>query len=328
MIGLSIGLSRQQRAGVTLSPPTVTSPGTISSSYSGYPGAAHTVSGYTSDDPGAVFTFQWQDDGVNISGATSATATSAQTTGRSGALTCVVTATNDDGSDSDSTPAVTLTTKSVPTVVSVGNASLGVAGIVVNQAANKQAGDRRLVLVETANQTVATPSGFAALTHANDGTGTGGDDTSSRLSAFFATSAGSGTDTDASAADPGDHWLARELAVRGVTTIIRLGGVCDSVAASPFSWPSGLETPVDNCLIVLGATYTEDGTSALFGSVTAAALTNQATQVNAGSTQGNGGGLAIVTGTAATAGALGSMTGTTARTLPQNFARVVYAVIP
>jgi hypothetical protein len=325
MIGLSIGLglSRPAAAGEPLDLPTITDAGTISSSYSGHPGAAY--SGTEATAEGADSTaYQWQIGGVDIATATNQNITQALTTGLSGVLRRKFTATNGDGDTVAYSNTITLTTRSLPTFVNNGAASVGTGAITVAQPASKQAGDLRFIVVESDNTTVATPSGFDALTHADDGFGTPADAAATRISSFWDVSAG--TDSDATMADPGDHFNAREMAFRGGVSIVRLGGSAAVVAATPITWPV-VSTPVDNCMVVLVATYAQDASTAVWGTPTVAALANVAVVLNAGTVQGNGGGLAYLYGEKAAAGSLGSLTASTSRA-PDTFALAVYAVIP
>jgi hypothetical protein len=80
-------------------------------------------------------------------------------------------------------------------------------------------------------------------------------------------------------------------------------------------------------MVVLVATYAQDASTAVWGTPTVAALANVAVVLNAGTVQGNGGGLAYLYGEKAAAGSLGSLTASTSRA-PDTFALAVYAVIP
>jgi hypothetical protein len=324
MIGLSIGLGMARAASGEAAPsgPEITDTGTITATYLGYPGAAHSCSVAVSAEADTL-AYQWQDDGVDIAGATSQNITSAQTTGRSGALRRKVTASNEDGDTVAYTDAITLTTRSLPTVVGSGGTTSGTGTIQPALHASTTTGDLISCHAETANQAL-TMSTYTSIADAEDGSGTGGD-VAATMAACLWKIAGA-AEAPGTTNDPGDHVMSKTLSFRGAVSMIRLDGEAGAVAASPITWPT-IVTPVDNCIVVVVATYAQDANTPVWGTPTFASLANVANHLNGGQLQGNGGGLAISTGEKAVAGDLGAFSATTSRA-PDTFARVAYAVIP
>ena len=79
----------------------------------------------------------------------------------------------------------------------------------------------------------------------------------------------------------------------------------------PLSAP-GATTTIHDCLVVITAARGDDNAGAAFSSWTNSDLANLTEQFDDGTTQGNGGGLAVVTGEKATAGSYGATTATLA----------------
>src|SRR4030042_5105947 len=113
--------------------------------------------------------------------------------------------------------------------------------------------------------------------------------------------------------DPGDHVYGRILTFRGVTATgdpwdVTAGGT--KAAASTTTTFGAVNTSIDNALIVLPASRENDSSSAAWSGWTNANLSGLTERSDGGTTSGNGGGLGIATGLKATAGVIGSSTGT------------------
>jgi hypothetical protein len=242
-----------------------------------------------------------------------------------GSLTCTITATNAQGSASDTTPAMAI--DPTPVVVGVGGAISSISAVSVVWPTHK-AGDIGLLLAETANEAVATGTGFTALTAVSIGVAAATD--AVRLSMQWKRAA-SGAEPDVALADPGDHILARIVTVRGCpsgsTPVSILASQTLSVAASPMSWINAT-TAVDNTLVGLAAAHPEDSAAPGFAGFVNAGLPGFVEQLDAGTASGNGGGLFLGTARKATAGAIGVSTSTTTRTLPINIAQAVLGFVP
>ncbi|MGK2899207.1 MAG: hypothetical protein ACSLE9_11045, partial [Burkholderiaceae bacterium] len=172
-------------------------------------------------------------------------------------------------------------------------------------------GDYALLCVESANQAIAAPSGWAELTGSPQGTGTAAAAGGVRL-AVFGKFAASASEADVSVADTGNHTTAIITVYRGVdsTTPVHITAGSVQAATTAMSWPS-VTTTLNDCLIVLACAQDTDAAS----TATCAGYTNAAlgslTEVHDQTvTSGAGGGLVIATGTKATAGATGATTAT------------------
>jgi len=175
------------------------------------------------------------------------------------------------------------------------------------------AGDVALLFVESENQTItlSTPAGFTEITP-SQGTGTPAAAGAVKLSVFWnrATSSAMANPT---VADPGDHVYARILTFRG---IIDTGDPYEVVAGSVKSTASTtttfdtVTTSTANDLIVLASAWDTDSLVGPFRGYVNSNLTSIAKAVDAGTTNGDGGGIAVATGTKATIGATGTTAGT------------------
>jgi hypothetical protein len=242
-----------------------------------------------------------------------------------GSCACTVTGTNAAGSTSATTPAVTV--DPTPVVIAVGAAAAGLGAVSVVWPTHKT-NDIGMLLSETANEAVATGTGFTALSPV--GTGTAAATDAVRLSMQWkrATSA---AEPDVAIADAGDHVLCRIITVRGCPTgstpVSVLASQTLSVAASPMSWIDAT-TAVDNTLVGLALAHPEDTAAAGFAGFVNASLSGFIEQTDAGTALGNGGGLFLGTAKKATAGAIGVSTSTTTRTLPLNIAQAILGFVP
>lgn len=178
------------------------------------------------------------------------------------------------------------------------------------------ADDIGILLVQTSNEAVATPSGWTACPDSPQGAGTAAVAGSTRISAFWkrATSA---AEADASVADAGDHIRARILAFRGCETS---GSPFDTSAGSALgtadtavSIPGGTTTGIERLILAIVANGTDGGgNQTTAGGWANSDLTNL-TRISTGqSITGLGGGWDAATGEKATAGAFGATTTTLA----------------
>lgn len=170
------------------------------------------------------------------------------------------------------------------------------------------AGDIALLFVECQGgdtASLSTANGFAQVTNSPQSTGSAG--TGSKLSVWWCRA------TSSSMASPimtaaSNHQYGVILTFRGCASSgnpinISSGGV--KASASTTTTTSGVTTTADACLIVEAITKDLDSASAFASAQTNAALTGIAERFDAGTISGNGGGIAVHTGTKATAGATG-----------------------
>lgn len=183
------------------------------------------------------------------------------------------------------------------------------------------AGDVALAFIETANQPVAAPDGWAEVTNSPQGTGTAGTTTATACQVFWRRAA-SAAESDAVFADAGDHQIGRIItfancASTGDPWDVTLGEV-KAVASTAVS-VSGPTTTVDNtlCVVVVSTGLDANNFGSEFSSWANANLVGfTEMSVYIVSTPGNGGGHGIAVGVKATAGAVG----TTTATLTNSFA--------
>lgn len=171
--------------------------------------------------------------------------------------------------------------------------------------------DVALLFVESAGGqaiTLSTPAGFVEVTGSPQATGAGTAGT--RLAVFWARATSTAMPAP-TVADPGDHVYAQILTFRGVNTTgdpwdVSGGGI--KAAASATVTLASITTTVADTLVVQAVSRDTDSAAAAFSSQTNVNLAGLAERVDAGTTQGNGGGFSVWDGYKASAGATGSTT--------------------
>jgi hypothetical protein len=192
-----------------------------------------------------------------------------------------------------------------------GTAALAAVGAV----AGVVAGDLILLFVESENQAVpSTPTGGAGgtwveVTGSPQGTGSAGAVGATRLTVYYQIA--TGADATTSVADTGDHNCAIKVCIRGADTTTPFdatsGGVQAS-AATTLNMPD-VTTSVADCLIVYGIALDIDGAStARMDTLTNANLTSLTERHDQTVATADGGGIGVITGVKATAGAVGTTT--------------------
>lgn len=218
----------------------------------------------------------------------------------------------------------------VPMFVAAGAMAEGTGAISVTWPSH-QALDIGLLFVETANQAVATPSGWNAVTNGSQGIGTAAGTTATRLQVFWRR-ADTGAQAAASVADSGAHTHGviltfRGCATSGVPVNASAGSATTNANTTAVSFPS-ITTTVNNCLVVMAiANQTDTDTDGQIGAVTNGSLTSITERFDQNdATQADGGGIAVITGIRATAGAVSS--GTATLTTASRQGRVTLALLP
>jgi hypothetical protein len=195
----------------------------------------------------------------------------------------------------------------LPTIVGVGTPGQGTGNVTPGLPAGWQAGDLFILAVETANETVATPSGWTAATNSPQSQTFGA---VTRLTAFYRRAVGG--DTAPTISDPGDHAVAAILGLRGVVASgdpqnITAGGHANFVNSIVVP---GATTTVDNCLVVVLVTdHSANLTLPRYTAVSNADLANLTKRLDTAGGNGGadgGGGLGMFTGDKATAGTYGT----------------------
>lgn len=213
--------------------------------------------------------------------------------------------------------------------IAVGNvaaASSGTAAVTPALPTPISAGDLLLLVCETANEAITTPTGWTIAPSSPQSTGTAAATTATRLSIFYKIATGS--DTAPVIADPGDHLIARIMSFTGVdqtTPFNANAGGVNGTASTAVTVPT-LTTTVDNAFILMCASWVTDTATAQGSAYTNAALTGITERMNSSTTSGNGGGFAVASGVKAVAGSVG----TSAMTLATSSAAamIVLALTP
>lgn len=193
----------------------------------------------------------------------------------------------------------------------------GTAALTVGAVASVVADDLILLFVESANENIATPTGYTQVTNSPVSTGTAATAGGVRLAVFY--SWATGADTTTSVADSGNHTTAIKIAYRGVdlTTPFDATPVTGikTPASTSTSFP-GITTTTANAKIVHASGLDLDAAStATTGAATNANLTSITELHDQTISGGVGGGLVIIDGTKATAGATGNTTATVTSTI-------------
>jgi len=215
-------------------------------------------------------------------------------------------------------------TPSLPTFVSAGTVSSGAAGVTPGVPASTAADDILIITVESENETAATLSGgnqtWTEIGGAGGaGVGTGSAVDATRIQAFWARR-GATTPTMPSTSDTGDHQQVRCTAWRGCYT------QGDPIGGSQTSTESGNTdasgsatgfttlTANEMVLIAIGTALPDTAdTGAEFSSPANANLGSVTERTDNTTNAGTGGGMGLISGTKATAGAIGATTFTTAQ---------------
>lgn len=199
-----------------------------------------------------------------------------------------------------------------PTFVAKGTFASGTGAIIPGLPAGIRNRDLMLLFVESANQAIATPTGWTQVpTVSPQFTGTAAAAGGVRLAVFYKLVLG--TEIAPSVADTGNHTTAIIIAVRGVNMANLINasvGAVDSAATSAIAY-RGVTTTKDDCFIVHAIGLDQDiAGTAQVGAPSNANLTSLTEQHDQTVALGVGGGLAIVTGYRDVAGATGNTTAT------------------
>lgn len=190
-----------------------------------------------------------------------------------------------------------------------------------------QSGDLMLMIVETANEAIATPSGWTAGPDSPRGTGTGGGTSSTRLTLFYKVATSS--ETGPTISDSADHRIIEVLLFSGcpasVSPFNTSSGDVEASTTTATTFP-GLTTTADDCLIVAMITRDTDSASAGVSAWANSDLAYLQEIVDSGSASGNGGGIAAAIGPKYVAGSVGATTATISPAATQG--RLVVALLP
>jgi len=187
--------------------------------------------------------------------------------------------------------------------------------------------DFLVLFVETANQSVTTPSGWTQFANGSQGTGTAGDSAATKLSAYYKIS--DGTDTSVSASvTGGDHVYALVLGLwnQSVSSPIDVtGGSVEASSSTSVSFPS-VTTSSPNCFILNCTSYATDAVNNTLSSISNTNLSDISYIGSGGTTIGNGGGVSVISGIKSTAGSTGNTTATLSSSSAQE--KITIAIAP
>lgn len=169
-----------------------------------------------------------------------------------------------------------------------------------------QADDIGFLVCETGAEAVAAPTGWTEVTNSPQAAA------ATRCTVFWKR-ATSSSETNPTITDPGDHVIAGIVTVRGARALgtpinITSGGTegSDDSYVIP-----GATTTVADCLVLIFATHDFDiDSTAGWSGWANSSLANLTERVDWSESDGNGGGIAVVSGEKATAGAYGNTTST------------------
>jgi len=205
---------------------------------------------------------------------------------------------------------ISAATASTASYVSIGTAASGTGDITPGMPLGWAVNDNLWLICETANETITSPTGWAAVTNSPQGTGTAGGAAATAMSVFWKR-AETG-DTAPTITDPGDHCIAQIVATRGGVTsgapYSVTAGAVEAVDIDPGEMPT-VTTNVNGQLVLLCAAFNKHLNLVpplRFASFTNAGLTGLTVVSDATYNVGNGGGLGIAIGTKTTAGSTGT----------------------
>lgn len=179
--------------------------------------------------------------------------------------------------------------------------------------ANTLIGDLLLLLVETSNQLVATPSGWTPIPNSPQGAAGAGATSATRLSIFQKAATVDGASGGPLLADPGDHFTSTILSFRhpdGTPTVHETAGDNTGTSTGASLSAVGPTTTLDECLILVAVAKGTDTTSSLWSAWSNANLANLAEVYDASTNAGNGGNMGAAIGELAIAGDSGTTTAT------------------
>lgn len=201
-----------------------------------------------------------------------------------------------------------IVTPALPTIVALGAANAGTTAAVAYGLPAGYAADDILLLPVESGQTagLTPPTGWAHVLNSPRPQGTN----VTSLSVFWKRAIAS----EATPSVPGaaNHQTGRVIAIRGCVTSGNpwdIGAVNSAVASTTFSLALGTTT-VANALLVIFAGSGNTLATDQFGAFTDASLANIIKQGIAGTANGNGGSVDLITGEKAVAGNAGTITAT------------------
>lgn len=171
-------------------------------------------------------------------------------------------------------------------------------------------GDLFVLLVESANQTIATPSGFTQVANSPQSTGTAAAAGGVRLAVFYQIVSGGYQLSGVQVGDSGNHTAAQLFVFRGADISapidVTAGGIKSSATGTTFTLPS-VTTSEDNGLVLLCVGMDRDaGSTTNLSGWANANLSNIVELADETTSVAAGGGLGLAIGGKTTAGSTGT----------------------
>lgn len=198
---------------------------------------------------------------------------------------------------------------SVPAFVAAGALAASASAVSASVPAGIQNGDILLLVVETANEVVTTPTGWTAV---NTPTGVGAASNGTRCSVFWKRT--DGTDTSVSIEDSGNHQIGAVLAFRGCapfgSPIGPNQGTGSNASSGTAVSVAAFNTTVANSMVV--ACVANGGNAVGTSGQAWSGVSSLTERLDAGSGVGNSGSISVTTGVVASTGSTGTFTATLA----------------
>ena len=201
-----------------------------------------------------------------------------------------------------------------PKFRSAGTKDSGTGAITPPIPAGATTNDIMLLVVQSSNETISAPSGWTLVTGCDAGTGTAATSGSVRSTVFWKRH--SGSESDPTVADTGNHTIGQIFAFSGCVTS---GDPLDVTASTTYStaltWPKcpNLTTTVDNTFVVKIVAHAIDSNSAQAngteGTGVLARETGAGSYGQSQTNSGTGGGIVVDAGYAPLAGTYNISTG-------------------
>lgn len=197
-----------------------------------------------------------------------------------------------------------------PVYVGIGASTSSTGAATPTWATDAKVGDLGILTVESSGaDATATASGWthfpgSPVVDIADATG-------SKLSVLWKF-AESDNPAAASVADAGDHVICRITVFRNVSTVPGRITATDTktTASTTVTWPSITTASPNNMVVFVASRPNDDASGSTFSAFTAAGLTSPTEAGESGTTNGDGGGIAIFYGTRAAMGSIGTSTAT------------------
>lgn len=210
---------------------------------------------------------------------------------------------------------------------SAGTQALGTGSITPALPTGWQENDIFVLVMQSMNEAVTTPSGWTPFASSPQGTGPAATPGSCRLSLYWKRATSS--ETAPLIADSGSRNQARIFAYSACalsgSPIDAESGDVQASASSSVTWPS-VTTTSQGCMVVNALSHAITSSGVRLDTSANADLTNFEEIYDSGAATGGGGGLAVVQGYKDTAGTTGSTTGTLVTSATQG--RITFSLKP